>query len=105
MIKPIRDNILVKPEAQSEKTRSGIIIPYARLDANNNAELVRAEVIAVGEGVWNNKGELQKPSVNIGDIILFGGRNYTGVVYEEDGIKYRLIKSVDVLFKVEDENS
>lgn len=103
MMRPIRDNVLVKPKAQEERTKSGLYIPLARLTANNNAELVEAEVVAVGEGTYTQKGELIKPSVKVGDTVLFGGRNYTGTKVEEDGVEYRLIKEIDCLFKVDKE--
>lgn len=105
MLKPTRNNIVVKPDAQEEKTKSGLFIPQTRLGANNNSELVKAEVIAVGPGYYTDKGVLVEPDVKVGDRVLFGGRNYSGTKFEEDGVEYRLLKEVDILMKIEAEDA
>lgn len=98
--KPLRNMILVKPRLPETITKGGIIIPTMRLDANNNSDLVIADVIDVGPGYQTDKGVTVKPDVAVGDVIAFGGRGYTGtVIKDDDGTEYRLIKEVDVLIK------
>jgi chaperonin GroES len=101
-LKPINDNIVVKPKPFEEKTIGGLIIPQAALKAMNNPKLVEAEVISVGKGRYTSNGALIPCDVKPGDKIYFGGMGYTGTVYIEDGIEYRIIKMIDVLMKIED---
>jgi co-chaperonin GroES (HSP10) len=103
MMQPIGNKILVKPFAYSEKSQGGIFIPNQRLDANNNLEIVKAEVVAVGPGHYSKEGVFIENSIKVGMIIGFGGRQYSGTEVEEDGVKYRLLREEDALMVFEDE--
>lgn len=96
-IRPIRDNVLVRPDKPRAATHSGLLIPFQARERLNNPELCRAEVVAVGPGIWTKKGEFAATRVKIGDTAIFGGINYSGVPVEEDGIEYRLLKEIDIL--------
>jgi co-chaperonin GroES (HSP10) len=54
MIKPIRNNVLVKPFLTNEKTESGIFIPESCRTATD-----RVEIIAVGDGTKEKKMHLK----------------------------------------------
>jgi len=101
MIRPIRNNVLVRPDGPAKETKSGLVIPFQAQDRPNNPELCRATVVAVGPGFWTQGGEFVKPNVKVGDIVYFGGINYSGVEVEEDGVKYRMLREVDILMKDE----
>lgn len=62
--KPLFDNILVKPIVVEERDGFAIAQNY-----ENKPQL--GEVIAVGEGRLLDNGELFKPPVKPGDIVLF----------------------------------
>jgi len=100
-MKPIRNNVLVRPEAPKTTTASGLLIPFQAIKKNNNPELVRAKVVAVGSGFRSVEGAWIAPDVKVGDIVYFGGLNYTGTVIEEDGVEYRLLREIDILMKEE----
>lgn len=99
MIKPTRNNVLVRIEKFADKTKSGLIIPYQVGERMNYPELVRAEVIAVGHGFYSSEGVFIKPYVQVGDFVFFGGLNYSGEKIEEDGVEYRMLREIDILMK------
>lgn len=67
-IQPLADRILVKPMSTSdEKTASGFIIP----DSARKEKPEQGEVVAVGEGKRNEKGEVLAMRVKVGDTVVF----------------------------------
>ena len=71
-LRPLHDRVIVKRLEQETKTASGIVIP------DNAAEKPdQGEVLAVGAGKRDDKGELSSPmNVKVGDRVLFG--KYSG---------------------------
>ena len=70
-LRPLADRVIVKRIESETKTASGIFIP------DNAAEKPdQGEVLAVGPGKKNDKGELGAMSVKVGDRVLFG--KYSG---------------------------
>src|SRR3712207_9017052 len=65
--RPLHDRVLVRRVAAEEKTAGGIIIPDTAKEKPQEGE-----VIAVGAGTLNEKGELRPLDVKAGDRILFG---------------------------------
>jgi chaperonin GroES len=65
--KPLHDRIAVKPLEHEEKTAGGIIIPDTAKE-----KPMQGEVVAVGNGLKNDKGEVQALEVKKGDIVLYG---------------------------------
>ena len=90
-IKPLADRVLIKEDTESKekKTSSGIIIPVT---VNEDKGSKRGEVVAVGPGRVED-GELVKPSVKEGDVVLFqwGDKMRVG---EED---YYLVRESEIL--------
>ena len=71
------------------KTASGIYIP------DNAAEKPdQGEVLAVGPGKRNDKGELSAMSVKVGDRVLFG--KYSGQSVKVDGDELLVMKEDDL---------
>ena len=66
-VKPLYDRILVKRVDVKEEVRGGIIIPDSAKE-----KPLEAEVIAVGGGKTNDKGEKVALTVKVGDRILLG---------------------------------
>jgi co-chaperonin GroES (HSP10) len=94
MINPLGAMILVKKIQKGDKTTStGLVISSAFSD-NGPAE---GEVIMLGTGEQNYKGEiLPIPVIEVGDTVLFP--DHSGVdVEDEDGSKYILVNSKNVL--------
>ena len=89
-LKPLADRVVVQPAAAEEKTKSGIIIPDTAKEKPQ-----RGEVVAVGDGKTSDQGMLIKPTVKVGDTVLYG--KYSGTEITMDGIDYLIMKESDIL--------
>lgn len=65
-LRPLGDHIIVKPAKPEEVTKSGIILP-----SNTSEKPEQGEVIAVGPGKLNEKGERTPIDVKVGDKVVF----------------------------------
>ena len=89
-LKPLADRVVVQPAAAEEKTKSGIIIPDTAKEKPQ-----RGEVVAVGDGKMSDAGTLMKPTVKVGDTVLYG--KYSGTEITMDGTDYLIMKESDIL--------
>jgi chaperonin GroES len=90
-IRPLHDRIVVKRiEESAEKTASGLFIPDSAKEKPQEGE-----VIAVGNGKRNDKGERDALDVKAGDRILFG--KYSGSDIKLDGNEYLIMREDEVL--------
>jgi chaperonin GroES len=87
---PLHDRILVRRVEEAETTRGGIIIPDTAKEKNQEGE-----VISVGSGRVNEKGEVRPLDVKAGDRILFG--KYAGNDIKIDGEDFVIMKEEEVL--------
>ncbi|ESS15320.1 MAG: co-chaperone GroES [Burkholderiaceae bacterium] len=88
-LRPLHDRVIVKRVENETKTASGILIP------DNAAEKPdQGEVLAVGPGKKNDKGELSPMSVAVGDKVLFG--KYSGQTVKVDGEELLVMKEDDL---------
>ena len=92
--RPLHDRVLVRRVEAEEKTAGGIIIPDTAKEKPQEGE-----VIAVGAGTLNEKGELRPLDVKAGDRILFG--KWSGTEVTLDGQEYLIMKESDILGIVE----
>ena len=66
-LKPLEDRIIVKPGDAEETTASGLVIPDTAKEKPQ-----QGEVIAVGDGRWDDEGENRIPiDVKVGDTVFF----------------------------------
>ena len=93
-IRPLYDRIVVKRIEEQETTRSGIIIPDSAQEKPQEAE-----VVAVGEGKFNDEGKRMKLDVKAGDTILIG--KYSGTEIKIDDVEYTILREDEVLAIVE----
>jgi chaperonin GroES len=77
-----------------EKTAGGIIIPDTAKEKPQ-----QGEVIAVGPGARNEKGELVPLDVKAGDRVLFG--KWSGTEVKIDGEELLIMKESDILGIIE----
>ncbi len=89
-IRPLNDRLLVKRLAEEEKTAGGIIIPDSAKE-----KPAEGEVVAVGPGKLNDKGERVALQVVAGDRVLFS--KYGGTDVKFDGEDYLIMREDDVL--------
>ncbi len=66
-IKPLGDNVVLKPIVEKEENKSGIVLPETV--AKEKTEI--AEVIAVGEGKLLSNGKRSEMGVKAGDRVLY----------------------------------
>ncbi len=93
-VRPLQDRILVRRVPEEEKTKGGIIIPDTAKE-----KPIEGEVIAVGNGKVNDKGEVRKLDVKAGDRILFG--KYSGTEVKIDGDEHLILREDDILGVIE----
>jgi chaperonin GroES len=93
--RPLHDRVLVKRVEEESKTKGGIIIPDTAKE-----KPMQGEVLAVGPGARNEKGELVPLDVRVGDRILFG--KWSGTEVKMDGEELLIMKESDVMGIVEE---
>ncbi len=90
-MKPLFDNIVVKPAKAEEQTKSGLFIPDSAQEKPK-----KGEIIAVGDGNWDKKGEKRLPmDVKVGDVVIYKEWGKTPI--KIDGVEYFLMSQGDVL--------
>jgi chaperonin GroES len=92
--RPLHDRVVVRRIDAEEKTRGGIIIPDTAKEKPQEGE-----VIAVGSGGRNERGELVALDVKAGDRVLFG--KWSGTEVKIDGVDYLIMKESDIMGIVE----
>ncbi len=92
--KPLHDRVLVRRIDEVSKTAGGIIIPDTAKE-----KPMEAQVVAVGPGARNEKGELVAMSVKAGDRVLFG--KWSGTEVKIDGEDLLIMKESDILGTLE----
>jgi len=88
--RPLHDRVLIRRIEQDEKTTGGIIIPDTVKE-----KPMEGEVIAVGPGARDEKGELHALDVKVGDRILFG--KWSGTEVKMDGEELLIMKESDIM--------
>ncbi|WP_343074799.1 co-chaperone GroES [Phytoactinopolyspora alkaliphila] len=90
-IKPLEDRIVVKPLEAEQTTASGLVIPDTAKEKPQEGE-----VVAVGEGRWDEDGEKRIPvDVKVGDVVLYS--KYGGTEVKYGGDELLILSSRDVL--------
>ena len=90
-ITPLGTRVLVKRiEPEEQKSEGGIFLPDTAKE-----KPMEGEVIAVGEGAYNDDGDRIKPDLKAGDKVLFGKWNGTEV--KIDGEDLLIMKESDIM--------
>jgi chaperonin GroES len=92
--RPLHDRVLVRRIESDEKTAGGIIIPDTAKEKPSEGE-----VVAVGAGARNEKGELAPMDVKPGDRVLFG--KWSGTEVKIDGEDLLIMKESDIMGIIE----
>lgn len=88
--RPLHDRIVVKRIDAEQKSAGGIIIPDTAKEKPQEGE-----VIAVGPGARNERGEIVALDVKVGDRVLFG--KWSGTEVKVDGEDLIIMKESDIL--------
>ena len=92
--RPLHDRVLLKPLEAEEKTAGGIIIPDTAKE-----KPMEGEVVAVGPGARNEKGDIVKLDVKVGDRVLFG--KWSGTEVKINGDELLIVKESDIMGVIE----
>ena len=93
-IKPLEDRVVVKLIDTEQKTESGLVIPDTAKEKPSTAE-----VLAVGPGRFDDKGDRVPVDVKVGDKVLFS--KYGGTEVKHDGEDLLVLSARDLLAVVE----
>ncbi|BBE72302.1 co-chaperone GroES [Oharaeibacter diazotrophicus] len=88
--RPLHDRVVVRRVESEERTAGGIIIPDTAKEKPQ-----QGEVIAVGSGARNEKGEIVALDVKAGDRVLFG--KWSGTEVKIDGQDLLIMKESDIM--------
>lgn len=92
-IQPLGDRVVVKiDEVEEQKTKSGLYVPDTAKEKPQEAE-----VLAVGPGLLNDKGERVPLDVAVGDKVIFS--KYGGMEIKIEGEEYLILSERDILAK------
>jgi chaperonin GroES len=93
-LRPLYDRIVVRRKEAKEQMRGGIYIPDTAKEKPQEAE-----VVAVGDGKYDDNGKRVKLDVKKGDTILIG--KYSGTEIKLDDVEYTILREDEVLAIVE----
>ena len=93
-IKPLEDRIVIRQVEAEQTTASGLVIPDTAKEKPQEGE-----VIAVGPGRVDDKGNRIPVDVKVGDVVIYSRYGGTEVQYE--GQEFQILSSRDVLAVVE----
>jgi chaperonin GroES len=91
---PLHDRVVIRRLDAEEKTVGGIIIPDTAKE-----KPMQGEVVAVGPGARNERGDLVTPDVKAGDRVLFG--KWSGTEVRIDGEDLLIMKESDIMGVIE----
>jgi chaperonin GroES len=94
-IKPLNDNIVVKPTKENEITKSGIVLP----ETIDKERPEKGEIIAIGEGKLLDNGQRAPMSVKVGDKVMF--KKYSPDEIKVDDQEYLILSQNDILAIIE----
>jgi chaperonin GroES len=92
--RPLHDRVVVKRVDAEGKSKGGIIIPDTAKEKPQEGE-----VIAVGPGARNERGEIVPLDVKAGDRVLFG--KWSGTEVKIEGDELLIMKESDLLGVIE----
>lgn len=92
--RPLHDRVVVRRLKAEEKTAGGIIIPDTAKE-----KPAEGEVVAVGPGARDDRGNLIALELSPGDRVLFG--KWSGTEVKIDGQDLLIMKESDILGIVE----
>jgi chaperonin GroES len=90
-IKPLHDNVVIKPVEPEKTTKAGILLP----DTVDKGKPEQGTVVAVGVGKILDNGTVAKMSVKAGDKVMF--KKYAADEIEIAGEKVLLVSESDIL--------
>lgn len=94
-LKPLSDHLIVKPIAEDEVTKSGIVLP----DTVEKEKPEKGEVISVGPGKLLENGSRAPMGVNAGNKVMF--KKYSPDEVKVDGETLLVLSESDIIAIIE----
>jgi chaperonin GroES len=94
IVKPLRENVLIKRVEEENRTAGGIILPDTVKEKPSEGKIV-----AIGEGRVTPDGKVLPMNVKVGDVVLFS--KWTGTEIKVNGEPHLIIKEGDILAIIE----
>lgn len=92
--RPLHDRVLIRRVEAKDKTTGGIIIPDTAQE-----KPMEGEIVAVGPGARNEKGEVVPLEVKAGNRILFG--KWSGSEIKLDGEDLLIVSESNIIGVIE----
>jgi chaperonin GroES len=92
--RPLHDRVVVRRIDADQKTKGGIIIPDTAQEKPQEGE-----VVSVGPGALNDKGERIPLDLKPGDRVLFG--KWSGTEVKIEGEDLMIMKETDIMGVIE----
>ncbi|MCC6657076.1 MAG: co-chaperone GroES, partial [Rhodocyclaceae bacterium] len=89
-IRPLHDRVIVKRLEEERKTASGIVIPDTAAEKPD-----QGEIVAVGPGKRDDKGNRIAMDLKAGDRVLFG--KYAGQTVKVEGEELLVMREEDIM--------
>jgi len=93
-IRPLHDRVVVRRTEEETTSPGGIVLPDSATE-----KPVQGEILAVGKGKVDSKGDVQPLDVKVGDTVLFG--KYSGTEVKIDGEELLVMREEDIMGVVE----
>ncbi|WP_411906465.1 co-chaperone GroES [Rhizobium mayense] len=90
VFRPLHDRVVVRRIEAEDKTKGGIIIPDTAKE-----KPAEGEIVAVGSGTRDERGNLNPLDVKVGDRIIFG--KWSGTEIKFNGEDLLIMKEADVM--------
>lgn len=95
-LKPLSDQLIVRPNVVPTQTQSGIYIPETAVAAQHSQQ---GKIVAAGPGRMIESGAFIPMQVKEGDTVMFG--KYGGITVSVEGEVLLVMKESDLLCIVE----
>lgn len=90
-LKPLTNNVIIKPEQGEKETGFGIVLPETMKEERPK----KGEVVAVGTGRILDNGQTISCTVKVGDQVVF--KKYAPDEIKIDGEKYLIVSENDIV--------
>lgn len=94
-IKPLEDRVVVKPLEAEQTTASGLVIPDTAKEKPQEGE-----VVAIGAGRFDDKGQRVPMDVKVGDKVVFS--KYGGTELKYGNEEFLVLGTRDILAVIND---
>lgn len=88
-IRPLHDRVVIRRVEEETKTAGGILLPGSAAEKPS-----QGEVVAVGNGIIKDNGDVRPLDVKVGDKVLFG--QYSGSTVKVDGEELLIMKESEI---------